>query len=229
MLNHAAGPAVHSSRPRPPAILATYSVGVGCLVTFAVLTWQVLVGVALDRADRHWHEAVVGIRQPWLTVLARAVTACGSVVIISLVTVVCAVVFVRRDRAGSIVLAGSVIVASFLVLAVKNAVGRERPPVADILGVLPRSYSFPSGHTTMSTVLYGVLTLIAVRHLGSAVRRRVVAVSGELLVVGVGFSRVYLGFHWVTDVVAGWLLGGAIVAVALVLLRSRDADCEGAG
>ncbi|WP_291526101.1 phosphatase PAP2 family protein [Branchiibius sp. NY16-3462-2] len=141
--------------------------------------------------------------------------------------VACAVAFIRRDRVGGIVLAASVVVASLLVLVVKNTVGRARPPIADMLGASPHSYSFPSGHTAMSTVLYGVLTVVLCRHVAHGVGRWLLAVNAALLVVGVGLSRVYLGFHWLTDVLAGWALGGAIVTVAIVVLNSRKLDRRG--
>jgi len=72
-------------------------------------------------------------------------------------------------------------------------------------------YSFPSGHTTNATVAYGVLGVLVARMPWPAAIRVAIDIVLGAIVFGVGLSRVWLGVHYPTDVLAGWLLGGAIV------------------
>jgi len=96
--------------------------------------------------------------------------------------------------------------------AVKLAVDRSRPSLVDPVATASGS-SFPSGHTMGATVVYGALLLVFLPVI--ARRRRIAAVSGALLlVVAIGFSRLALGVHYITDVVGGFVLGLAWLAVS---------------
>ena len=90
-------------------------------------------------------------------------------------------------------------------------------------------YSFPSGHTANATIAYGVLGVLVARlPWPTAIRVAIEVVLGAI-VFGVGLSRVWLGVHYPTDVVAGWLLGGAIVLIyAALTLPASPAPAEGA-
>ncbi|QZY14805.1 phosphatase PAP2 family protein [Streptomyces decoyicus] len=134
------------------------------------------------------------------------------------------VVLVRRgERRLAVWVVATALVGTVLQQAVKALVGRERPAWPD--PVASASYSaFPSGHA-LTALVAGVLVLWLLRLAGARplwrwTARLVIAVS----VVGVGFTRVYLGVHWPSDVVAGWLLGGALVtgsAAAYTAYASR--------
>ena len=90
-------------------------------------------------------------------------------------------------------------------------------------------YSFPSGHTTNATIAYGVLGVLVARlPWPTAIRVAIEVVLGAI-VFGVGLSRVWLGVHYPTDVVAGWLLGGTIVLIyAALTLPAPPEPAEGA-
>ena len=104
---------------------------------------------------------------------------------------------------------------AFLVAGVgKDLVGRKRPEVAWRVGDLPESPSFPSGHSLESMTLYGALGLAAGRRLRRPWLRVSAAVLGLCLPLLIGFSRVYLGVHYLTDVLAGWGVGLALAVLA---------------
>lgn len=109
----------------------------------------------------------------------------------------------------------------------KNALERPRPPYEHAIPPYETSGSFPSGHTLNSTTLCLVLIYLVLRWATATWVRRVLVIVAILYPLLMAFSRVYMGAHWVTDVVAGWLIGAAWAAVIisvdrLLLLRRPE-------
>ncbi|WP_336322320.1 phosphatase PAP2 family protein [Streptomyces lavendofoliae] len=100
--------------------------------------------------------------------------------------------------------------------ALKAAVGRDRPWWPDPVDSAHFA-AFPSGHAMTAAVTFGLLLWVLARFRVGGWPRIAVLVAGAVSVVGVGFTRLYLGVHWASDVVGGWLLGGCLVALAVVL------------
>jgi membrane-associated phospholipid phosphatase len=125
----------------------------------------------------------------------------------------------RRARAALV--AGALLSAQGASDLAKALVHRARPPEAIALVARPGSFSLPSGHAFLTLVFFGLLVFLAFR--AWRVRRRwlpsVVAILAATVVVLVGLSRVYLGVHWASDVLAGWGLGGAWLALSLGLFQ----------
>ncbi|MFJ4468510.1 phosphatase PAP2 family protein [Streptomyces sp. NPDC089424] len=104
--------------------------------------------------------------------------------------------------------------------AMKAAVGRERPEWPDPVDSAHYA-AYPSGHAMTATVVLGLLLWLLRHHgAGHTLVRAALAVTG-VSVIGVGLTRVWLGVHWLTDVVAGWLLGAMVVAVAVTVHERR--------
>jgi membrane-associated phospholipid phosphatase len=101
----------------------------------------------------------------------------------------------------------------------KKLVGRTRPDHADAVPPYEDSPSFPSGHTLNTTVVISlVVYLICLQF--HAMQVRVTAITvGAIFIIAMGLSRVFLGHHWLTDVMAGWLLG--LTWVGVVILAHR--------
>jgi undecaprenyl-diphosphatase len=97
----------------------------------------------------------------------------------------------------------------------KNVIVRSRPSATQALIPLPGSYAFPSGHALAAVLLYGVLAFLVARAAHTRVMRVGVVVAAVVIIGLVGLSRVYLGVHWPSDVVAAWILGGAWLAVCI--------------
>jgi undecaprenyl-diphosphatase len=161
----------------------------------------------------------------------RDVTALGGVTMVTLVTLVgvLAFLFHRRWRHAAI-LAGTVLLADVSSEALKVFYDRPRPDLVPH-GTYVYSASFPSGHSTLSTAMYLTLAML-VASLEPRQASKVMAFTlAAALSLGIGFSRVYLGVHWPSDVLAGWALGGAwALAAWFVLLRlGRREDIVGQG
>jgi undecaprenyl-diphosphatase len=170
---------------------------------------------ALDQGLPPWIEAA---RAPWLTSFMKAITHCGDRTFLAVVVLLATGLFVALDRyrAAGLVLAAALL-SIFVSDAVKAGVQRPRPDVRAPLIGPAGGWSFPSGHAFSSAAVYGTLAFLAMLHVPYRRLRFLAAATGLLLVFLVGFSRVYLGVHYVTDVLAGWAggLGLAIMAGGL--------------
>lgn len=120
----------------------------------------------------------------------------------------------RRWLAAGAVAAGMSMSLTLTVL-LKNVIGRARPPGVDVLGAINTGFAFPSGHTLNGTVFFGLVTGLALSRCHTAWTRLVVVAGGVMVALGIGLSRVYLGYHWLTDVMAGWSLAAAVLAAVM--------------
>jgi undecaprenyl-diphosphatase len=161
----------------------------------------------------------------WLTTALTDVTSLGSITVLSIIVLLVfgLILSLRRGREAIVLLAASV-GGMLLTGLLKDVFQRDRPPME--LHLVPAiNASFPSGHATLSATVY--LTLGAlIAHFAQRRRVRVYALTAAvLLAVVVGCSRVYLGVHWPTDVLAGWCVGAAwaLVCWSAALLWERMA------
>ena len=152
----------------------------------------------------------------------RDVTGLGGVTVMVLVTLVGVLAFLMHKRRWhAAILAGTVMLADLSSEGLKLLYGRPRPDLVPH-GSYVYSASFPSGHSTLSAATFLTLaTLIASLEPNRGVKIMVYLLA-VALVLAIGFSRVYLGVHWPSDVLAGWSLGAAWALGAwTVLLRLR--------
>lgn len=118
--------------------------------------------------------------------------------------------------------------SSPLTVALKHVFGRERPNTDLLLGDPSHSFSFPSGHSFNTTVFVGTLAGFVLFSSARTRDKLLAATTGALMIGAVGASRVYLGYHWATDVLAGWSVGLAWLGVVglVVLLRPRPVAAD---
>ena len=150
---------------------------------------------------------VAGDRTQFLTALAHGASLLGrsAVLVPAAIVIALVAVLLRRPRAGLAPLAG-ILGAVVIQNADKALVGRPRPPVHRLEAV--SSTSFPSGHATEATAFFLVVAFVLVRDSHARSVRLLVPVTAIVIIAAVALSRVYLGVHYPTDVVAGMLLGG---------------------
>lgn len=131
------------------------------------------------------------------------------------VTISIGVVLVGLRLNGSVTDAGVLILLAILLSSLLKLVLRRKRPVTYVTKSLVVTFSFPSGHTVGATVAYGVLAMLSASAFSGFIA--LIAVLALIfLIVVVGVSRVYLGAHYPSDVVAGWILG--IMSLAVILL-----------
>jgi membrane-associated phospholipid phosphatase len=147
-----------------------------------------------------------------LTSAARAVSFVGSVEFITAASGVIAVAFLWKKRwSRLLVFAATMIGGSLLNICLKHLFHRQRPVLENPLVTLT-SYGFPSGHTMGSTIFYGLLALFLVEVVKRWPARALIIFFSALIVLLVGLSRIYLGAHYLTDVLGAFAAGLAWLA-----------------
>jgi len=199
----------------PRARLGAWIAALLAAALFAAIAWSIAVGswtVAMDEACVRWlHTHATGDATAAMTWVSRLHSP-GMVGVWSVVFGI--VLAARREKQWLVTAALAVVGGMLLNDALKLAFHRARPHFDDTLDVLG-SYSFPSGHTADSTVFYGVLAAyLFVRSSHPAMRAAIIA--GAVVAIGtVAFSRVYLGAHYPTDVVAATCSSAVWLALCL--------------
>ena len=141
----------------------------------------------------------------------------GMPVLATLVTLLLVVLW--RSRTPLVLMVIAALGSLAMTVTGKAVIGRSRPPSSDAVPPFETSPSFPSGHTLNATVLTGVIVYLLLRRIEPAWARATTVLLGAVFVVTMGLSRVFLGHHWLTDVVAGWALGLAWVAAVVTAHR----------
>lgn len=174
--------------------------------------------------DRAVAEAVLGWRSEPLDWLFWVFTLLGNAVVLAALAGAVVIVLVLWGAwARAVLLGAAMLVGQGLSSLLKAGIGRERPPEEFMLIEPPESGSLPSGHAMMTMVFFAVLLVVAantgrMRGETSGAWRRVLPLVGlATLVAIIGFSRIYLGVHWTTDVLAGWCVGGAWAALCVAV------------
>lgn len=151
--------------------------------------------------------AVQQYRSPVLDGLAGALSAIGNTESLVALGALAATSFLRRRLRRAALLVALSVIGLPLNVAIKALVGRPRPG-GDVQVILPAlGLSFPSGHSMGSAMVYGTLAFLVWVHDRHPHRRRVVTPMLAVLPVFIGLSRIYLGAHWLSDVIGGWTVG----------------------
>lgn len=158
--------------------------------------------------------AIQQLQRPWLDPIMVFITDSGDpTILVSLCVIASIWLLFRRQRSEAMTLAIAAFGAAGLNSLLKNLFERDRPALwSRIVDV--RHYSFPSGHAMLSIVIYGLLGYLLAQRFP---RWRGWILTGvTIAVVLIGFSRLYLGVHWLTDIIAGYL-AGLVWLVACIL------------
>jgi len=193
---------------------------------FVLLMEEVLEGNA-DAFDRKWalaiHRDVTTSAFTWFLIGVTYIgTGYGIAVVIVLMTFW---LLGKHHWRTGLILACDAIAANLLVGVLKQYVQRPRPRLFDEI-TRPETWSFPSGHALSAMAVYGGIGAVLITL--NPARRLPILVATVVWIFLIGLSRVYLGVHWPTDVLAGYAAGVPLLIVTVHLLHLKDAEDRGA-
>lgn len=150
--------------------------------------------------------AIISLRSNWLTKFFLTITKLGDAkgVITVLLLAILILLFIKK-RLETVVIMLSVIGGHLLIESLKLLFQRPRPTVTWL--AFASGYSFPSGHSLITVSLYGLIALLLFKYLKPSCLKKILIILFLLVPVLVGISRIYLGVHYPTDVLAGWFSG----------------------
>lgn len=170
---------------------------------------------------------VQGFESSMLTMIMKFFTFIGdmvSIVVISLLILI-TLYKVLKHRSELILFLSVMAGANFLFASLKLLFHRERPDLHRLIEV--SNYSFPSGHATNAFALYGILTFLIWRHIPSRLWRTILIILSGIMILAIGMSRIYLGVHYPSDVIAGYFISAFWLTFAIWFYqRYKDKQYE---
>lgn len=210
------------------AVLPGFVLVVAGLIAFLGILDAVLEGDDISSWDQPVLDWMVSIRTPALTDVMTFVTNMFGPVVLPIIVVIACVIWglVSKKWRDPILLASAMVMSTVLAAIVKILVERPRPDEAlQIVPGFETSFSFPSGHSTGASTLVLATGYLLWRRRGGK-RSFAVWMAGTVMVIAlVGGSRLYLGYHFLSDVMAGACLG--LITLGLVVSASRLLDLRG--
>ena len=206
-----------------PASLARFPLVSLAVAVLAILLFAWLAESVVEHATANFDSTMRGMvhayTSPGLTRVMFGISFMGSGGLIASALLAFALFRHFRWRRAAIWLVVTLAGALVLDLALKYSFHRPRP--TPFFGPIPQTYSFPSGHSLFSFCFYGVLAGLLAGRVRSMPLRVLIWTLAALLVLAIGLSRIYLGVHYPSDVIAGYLTGTIWVATMVALDRLR--------
>lgn len=206
-------------------LLLMFVASLVCMIVFAAIADEVLDDQTIVAFDQQLAQALHNSASEGWTSAFALITLFGSQVVFILALVVAAYYAIKHHWLHLGVWIATLAGGQLLNLLLKAIFARPRPEFADPL-VVEQFYSFPSGHAMLSMIAYGLLAYFIIEVLNRRRYKTLVIVVASLLIVMIGVSRLYLGVHFFSDVVAGFFAGGAWLfacIAAMTYIRQRSA------
>ena len=181
-----------------------------------VIALAVAIVLAIGWAIGRWpvafdRQIMLGLRAwtgpAWLRPAAVAITTLGNAATLTWVVLAAALLLaIGRHYVAALATILAALTGGWAVTLIKHTVGRARPTLVEHWASV-HDLSFPSGHSASSAVVYLTLAALATQVVRPPAAKHAIMAGAVLLVSAIGVSRVYLGVHWPSDVLAGWCLG----------------------
>lgn len=201
----------------------------GLIIFIATLVFiGVAVGVQtgyLDGFDDAVRYRVYSMRSDKLTVFWRFITHSGDRYVVIILGIILLLIKSLREKYG-VKFAIATLSSTALYQIMKYIFQRPRPDLALRL-IEQGGYSFPSGHSMNCLVSYGILIYLLLRYCENRRLAKLLSFGLGLLTILIGFSRVYVGVHYPTDIIGGWSLGIAVLVAMIYAFEKFDSRSEG--
>ena len=172
--------------------------------------------------DKNVINIIESIRTPFLNKVMAFITYMGNsyAIAISFLIMVILLIILKKFRYLYSLLI-SLSSSAVFVLLIKNIIGRQRPPIENALIVL-KDFSFPSGHSYMAVAFYGLIIYFIFDILKNNNTKYFILAVGIIFILSLGFSRLYLGVHWPSDVFAGFAAAIALITAIITILEIKE-------
>lgn len=187
------------------------------LVTiFLIIAYSLNIG-EIHKFDNLIYSNISKIITPSLTNIVKIITEIGGPIVIILTTILL-MIFIKNKNYKKYILINLLIIFIGNQL-LKNMFNRERPNINKL--VEENGYSFPSGHSMVSTAFYGFLIYLIYKHVKNKKQRNILIFLLSMLVVLIGLSRIYLGVHYASDVIGGIVISIAYLIVFISIINKK--------
>jgi membrane-associated phospholipid phosphatase len=207
------------------ALWITLIIGGVLVVALTLLSAEVYNSVVdqdgVSGLDKPALELAKEYRNPGLDSAVTAFTNVGGGIGMPIVAsiLVAWLIYASRSWRPLILVGGAAAVSITATSVGKTLMGRTRPDHVDAVPPFEFSPSFPSGHTLNTTVVIGIIVYLVCLQFRKTSARTWVIIAGAVFIIAMGLSRVFLGHHWLTDVMAAWLIGAAWMGVVILAHR----------
>lgn len=172
--------------------------------------------------DTFWYNLISSITFPYVVQTAIVITNLGGVLVIGALTIISFILIKNKKISFTILL--NVIIATVLNLLLKNIIQRPRPD--DFRLISETGYSFPSGHSMVSMAFYGFLIYLCIKYLKNKKIKIILTTFLSILIIAIGISRIYLGVHYTSDVIAGFMISICYLIIYTSLVKKYIIERE---
>ena len=173
----------------------------------------------MNNFDLSIYNFIYGLNSLGLTMFMRVISSLGSAIVI--ITALLCIFLLFKDKKIFLQFFTLTIVTKVINHIIKIIVKRERPNVLTSISV-ESGYSFPSAHTMISTVFYGFIIYLIMKNVKNKKIKNISIISLFIIIFLIGISRIYLGVHYATDVIFGFLFGFIILFIFINLIYKKS-------
>lgn len=173
-----------------------------CLAVFIKFTKDVFYKEIISLDNLAYKYIVEHLRRDWLTPIMKIITSFGDEIAIIVFTIVS--IIIAKNKKVKLAIAVNVVLIALLNNIIKLIIKRPRPEGFNI--ITESGFSFPSGHSMVSAAFYGLLIYFSYKYIRNKKIKYTICVALSILILLIGISRIYLGVHFASDVLAGFLI-----------------------
>lgn len=187
-----------------------------CLILFLIIGLYV-IKIDGNVIDSSFYNFIISFKNKYTTLFFKGVTFLSSVLFMVVVSIL--LLLVKKIKYRKLMLI-NIILDVILNTCLKYIFRRERP--RDIMMVIENGFSFPSGHTMLATIFYGFIIYLIYKSDKSRKFKYVSIILLSLLILLIGISRIYLGVHYTTDVLGGYLISISYLMIFIYYIEKKN-------